>query len=65
MTDIFDMCAAPLREMILNQEISLEAGELFLGALAWFVPVVVLSVCVWAVCRLFACLVNFAGGASK
>lgn len=65
MNEIFDLCAAPLREMITNGEISAEAGELFLGALGWFVPVLVLGVLVWAVVRLLAAIIDFAGGVSR
>lgn len=62
MIDIFDMCAAPLRALLENEEISAEIFELFIAALAWFVPVVVLVVLVWAAVRMLGAIIDFAGG---
>lgn len=58
MIELFDYIAEPLRGLLTSGEVSAEVGELFLAALAWFVPVVLLVFFCWAV---FALLRQFLG----
>lgn len=65
MTELFDYVAEPLRNLIANQEISQEVGELFLGALAWIVPVVAFCFLLWAVVQLLGACLCVAGGGQR
>lgn len=65
MQDLFDYVAEPLRALIENEEIGQEIGELYLGALAWFVPVVAFCFFLWAVVQLLGACLCVGGGGHK
>lgn len=65
MIDLFDYVATPLRSLIESEEIGHEVGELYLGALAWFVPVVAFCFFVWAVVQLLGACLCVGGGGRK
>lgn len=65
MQDIFDYCAAPLLQLIEDGTISAEAGELFLAALAWFLPLLLLAFFIWAAVALLGAFLGVAGGGYK
>lgn len=62
MSDLFDYVAEPLRNLIADGSISLEAGELFLGFLAVAVPVLAFVFFIWSVCLLLNAFLGVGGG---
>lgn len=65
MQDLFDYVAEPLRALIEGGEIGQEIGELYLGALAWIVPVVAFCFLLWAVVQLLGACLCVAGGGNR
>ena len=65
MQDLFDYVAEPLRALIESEEIGAEIGQLYLGALAWFVPVVAFCFLLWAVVQLLGACLCVAGGGQR
>lgn len=62
MSDLFDYCAEPLRELITYGDISQEVGELFLGFLAVAIPILALVFFIWSVCLLLNAFLGVGGG---
>lgn len=65
MQELFDYVASPLRSLIENEEIGQEIEELYLGALAWIVPVIAFCFWIWAVVQLLGACLCLAGGGRK
>lgn len=62
MTDLFEYCAAPLRELVAAGDVSAEAAELFMGFLSVAVPLAALLFFMWCVYALLAAFLGLAGG---
>lgn len=62
MQDLFDYCAEPLLDLISQELISQEVGEICLGLLSVAVPVIALVFFIWSVCLLLNAFLGVGGG---
>lgn len=62
MQDLFDYCAEPLLDLIAQDLIGQEVGEICLGLLSVAVPVLALVFFIWSVCLLLNAFLGVGGG---